>query len=134
MTEPFDIKKLHITQEQYSYLHSLFYDKAGVKDLETYFEEYNTISREDNGAVLSDALLREIELHFDYLMRCSKQDLEVNSDMVLVSFAVDPTRKHRLQEKFNAMSVIDEKSIQECQVSIFEQAIRKDILQSLKVV
>lgn len=135
MSEPFEITKFHITQDQYSYLHSVFHEKAGVKDLETYFEGYSSIPTDDPGAILSDRILEELELHFDQFLRSTSfNETESASDFVIISMAVDPTRKHRLQEKFTAMSVIDEMHIQACQMKIFEEMIESDLLDSLKTV
>jgi len=134
MSGEFITSKFVFTQEQYTYLQSIFHEKAGIVDLETYFSEYNTISSTDPGAVLSNMFLKEVELHFDTFYRDTVQTQETTGETVIISLAVDPTRKHRLQEKFNAASIIDEQSTQVCQKKIFEQVIHSDVLDSLEPV
>lgn len=128
----YTVQKFYLTDDQYNYLHSIFYEKAGVHDLETYFEEYNEIPSEDPGGILSMKLFDKLTTEFNSLYKQSEPVTE--DEYVLVSFCVDKTTKHRLMEKFESITVLEEEPLQDAHLRMFEQLATDEFCNTIPTV
>ena len=112
-------------------LETHLYDRAGIVDLEGYFEETtDSVPQGDPGAEATDALVADLLESFPDLYDDAAFESAAavpHDEFDLVRLAATPRRVSDLRERFQAAATIRDADLQTVHTAIVEAALEQDV-------